>query len=60
MFYIKCNVLIISKKANTIKNNATIQEIELLLNNLRVLYKLGEFSEQPEVVNTDLSINLND
>lgn len=58
--YIKGNVWIISKKANTIKNNATIQEIELLLNNLRVLYKLGEFSEQPEVVNTDLSINLND
>lgn len=58
--YIKDNIWIISKKANTIKNNATIQEIELLLNNLRVLYKLGEFSEQPEVVNTDLSTNLND
>lgn len=59
--YVKGNIWIISKKANTIKNNANIQEIQLLLNNLiKVLNKLGEFSEQPEVVNTDLSINLKD
>lgn len=40
--YIKGNVWVISKKANTIKSNANIEELELLLNNLKkVLNKLG-------------------
>lgn len=57
--YIKGNVIIVSRKANTIKNNATLQELELLVKNYkRVLYKSGELREQPEVVNPDLSKSL--
>lgn len=33
--YIKGNVWVISKRANTLKNNATIEELELLVKNLR-------------------------
>jgi hypothetical protein len=40
--YIKDNVHIISHRANQIKNDATIKEIELLLNYLKQLYKTTE------------------
>lgn len=33
--YVKGNVRIISNRANTLKNNATIKELELLIKNLR-------------------------
>ena len=33
--YIKGNVWVISKRANALKNNATIEELELLVKNLR-------------------------
>lgn len=33
--YIKGNVWVVSKRANTIKNNATLEELELLVDNLR-------------------------
>lgn len=33
--YIKGNVWVVSKRANTIKNNATLEELELLVANLR-------------------------
>lgn len=33
--YVKGNVWIVSLKANTIKNNATLEELELLVNNLK-------------------------
>lgn len=58
--YIKGNVMIISYKANTCKNSLSLEELRLFSNNIqRVLNKLGEFSEQPEVVNTEPSTNLN-
>ena len=37
--YIKGNVWIISNRANTIKNNASLEELELLMSNLKK--KLG-------------------
>lgn len=40
--YVKGNVWVISHKANTIKSNATIEEIELLAKNLKE--KLRQFS----------------
>lgn len=44
--YIKGNVLVVSHKANTIKNNLTVEKLELLVNNLkRVLYKEDELLE---------------
>jgi len=33
--YVKGNVWVISFKANAIKQNATVQELELLVNNLK-------------------------
>lgn len=35
--YIKGNVWVISRRANAIKSNATLQELELLVTNLRIL-----------------------
>jgi hypothetical protein len=44
--YVKGNVLVISHKANCAKNDLTIQELELLILNLkRVLYKEEELLE---------------
>ena len=44
--YIKGNVIVISHKANCAKNDLTIEELELLLSNLkRVLYKEEELLE---------------
>ena len=33
--YVKGNVRVISKRANTLKNNATIEELELVLKDLK-------------------------
>lgn len=44
--YVKGNVLVVSYKANSAKSNLTIEELELLINNLkRVLYKEDELLE---------------
>jgi len=44
--YVKGNVMIISAKANTAKSNLSLQELELLVNNLkRVLHKEEELLE---------------
>ena len=44
--YVKGNVMVISHKANTVKSNLTITELELLIKNLkRVLYKEEELLE---------------
>lgn len=52
--YIKGNVLVISHKANTAKNNLTLKELELLVSNLkRVLNKQGELLEHPITVCED-------
>jgi hypothetical protein len=37
--YIKGNVWVISRRANVIKNNATLEELELLTNNLKKYWK---------------------
>lgn len=58
--YTKGNVMIISYKANTCKNSLTMEQLRLFASNItRVLDKLDELSEQPEVVNTEPSISLN-
>jgi archaellum component FlaC len=44
--YVKGNVLVVSYKANSAKSNLTLEELELLINNLkRVLYKEDELLE---------------
>lgn len=44
--YVKGNVMVISHKANTAKNSLTLNELEILLKNLkRVLYKEEELLE---------------
>ena len=39
--YVKGNIWVISDKANRIKNNTTLKELELLVENLKK-WKLGE------------------
>lgn len=44
--YVKGNIIVISHRANTAKNDLSIEELELLINNLkRVLYKGEELLE---------------
>lgn len=44
--YVKGNVMVISYQANTAKNNLTLEQLDLLVNNLkRVLYKEEELLE---------------
>ncbi len=52
--YIKGNVMIISHKANTCKNNLTLDELKLFANNIiGVLNKQGELLENPITVSED-------
>ena len=44
--YVKGNVWVISFKANAIKQNATVQELELLVNNLKSILDKGK-NEKP-------------
>jgi hypothetical protein len=37
--YVKGNVWVISRRANVIKNNATLEELELLTNNLKKFWR---------------------
>jgi hypothetical protein len=60
--YIPGNVLVVSFRANSLKKDASIEELELLLKNLKmVLYKSGELLElhQTNMDNQQPSLELN-